>query len=171
MSTPTGRPDNLAPYDLPLDQLDDDADAEELRNRYYTLLQELRVILPGVQVLLAFLLTVPFANRFGELDTFGRALFGVAMVSALCSVISLLTPTVFHRLADRTARKERLKWGIRLTLLGVALIAVALVSGLWCVSRFIFGGTTALLIVVPLTAVILLFWIVLPLVVGRRYRR
>ncbi len=153
--------------DLDVEELDDELDRDELRSRYYGLLQEVRVILPGVQVLLAFLLTVPFANRFGKLDTFGRTLFGVAMVSALCSVISLLTPTVFHRVAERTRRKARLEWGIRFTLAGLGLLALALVSGLWCVSRFIFGAGTAALIVIPVTVGIVLVWIVLPLVVGR----
>jgi hypothetical protein len=153
--------------DLDVGRLDDEADRDELRSRYYGLLQEVRVILPGVQVLLAFLLTVPFANRFGKLDTFGRTLFGIAMVSALCSVVSLLTPTVFHRVAERTRRKARLQWGIRFTLGGLGLLVIALVSALWCVSRFIFGEGTAVLIVIPVSVGILLVWVVLPLAVGR----
>ena len=48
------------------------ADREELRTRYQMLLQELRVVLPGVQVLMAFLQTAPFAQRFGDLDDLGR---------------------------------------------------------------------------------------------------
>ena len=164
---PPRSPNDLPRSDLDVGDLDDESDRDELRSRYYGLLQELRVILPGVQVLLAFLLTVPFANRFGKLDTFGRTLFGIAMVSALCSVVSLLTPTVFHRVAERTRRKARLEWGIRFTLAGLGLLALALISGLWCVARFIFGSTTALLIVAPATVGVLLVWIVLPLVAGR----
>ncbi len=165
-------PDPIEPHEFPhsdLDvaQLDDESDRDELRSRYYGLLQEVRVILPGVQVLLAFLLTVPFANRFGELDTFGRTLFGIALVSALLSVISLLTPTVFHRIALRTHRKIRLQWGIRFTLAGLFLLATALLSALWCVSRFIFGPDTAQLLVFPVAAAVFLVWIVLPLAVGR----
>ena len=84
-------------------ELDDVADREELRKRYEMLLQELRVVLPGVQVLMAFLLTAPFAQRFDDLDDTGRRAYLVALVSALASTICLLTPTVFHRVADRTA--------------------------------------------------------------------
>ena len=100
--------------DRPLSDLDDDVDRVELRNRYYGLLQELRVILPGVQVLLGFLLTVPFAQRFSELDRTERIAYGVALFATFLSVICLLTPAVFHRVGERTARSARLRWGIRL---------------------------------------------------------
>ena len=89
-------------------ELDDVADREELRDRYEMLLQELRVVLPGVQVLMAFLLTAPFAQRFADLDDLGRQAYLVALISALGSTICLLSPTVFHRVADRTARRARL---------------------------------------------------------------
>ena len=71
-------------------------------------------ILPGVQVLLAFLLTVPFAQRFEELDDWGRRSFGLALTSSMFSVVFLLGPTFLHRLGERTARSARLLWSIRL---------------------------------------------------------
>src|SRR6059036_2923903 len=79
--------DDTGDADKPAWMLDDDDDRDELRNRYYTLLQELRVVLPGVQVLAAFLLTVPFAQRFAVLDATGKTLFAVSLVSASLSVI------------------------------------------------------------------------------------
>ncbi len=54
--------------DRPTGELDDEQDRDELRRRYYGLLQELRVLLPGVQILVAFLLTAPFASGFAQLD-------------------------------------------------------------------------------------------------------
>ena len=125
--------------DRDLDELTTARDRKELRQRYYGLLQELRVVLPGVQVLVAFLLTVPFAQRFPELDDWGRRAYGVSLIASMLSVICLLTPTVYHRVARRTERTARLRWGIRMTIAGQWLIAVALVSGLWCVSRLVFG--------------------------------
>ncbi len=56
----------MGTQDAPVAELDDEADRDELRRRYYGLMQELRVLLPGVQILVAFLLTVPFATRFGN---------------------------------------------------------------------------------------------------------
>lgn len=88
-------------------ELHDVDDRAELRDRYEMLLQELRVLLPGVQVLTAFLLTAPFASRFTDLDDAGRRAYFLALVSAMASIITLLTPTVFHRVADRRARSAR----------------------------------------------------------------
>lgn len=152
--------------DRPLSELDDDADRVELRSRYYGLLQELRVILPGVQVLLGFLLTVPFAQRFPALDRTERVAYGIALFSAFMSVICLLTPAVFHRVGERTARSARLRWGIRMTLSGLVLLAVALLAGLWSVTEFVFGNAWARAVVAIGVVSLLALWIALPLVVG-----
>ncbi|MBA3605440.1 MAG: hypothetical protein H0W46_05590 [Acidimicrobiia bacterium] len=152
--------------DLDLRELDDRRDREELRKRYYGLLQELRVVLPGVQVLLAFLLTVPFAQRFEDLDDLGRGAFAVATLSSMLSVVCLLTPAVYHRLAARTERTARLRWGIRMTVVGLMLLGIALVSGLWCVTRFVFGVTLAWCFTAPVAAAIVALWIVLPRLTG-----
>ena len=129
-------------------ELDDVADRDELRRRYYGLLQELRVILPGVQVLLAFLLTAPFAQRFVELDTAGKWAFGIALTCAMFSVLCLIGPVILHRLGERTARSARLWWSIRLTVVGLLLLGVALVSAMWGIARFVYGDGTAWWLVV-----------------------
>ena len=147
--------------------LDDVADREELRKRYEMLLQELRVMLPGVQVLMAFLLTAPFAQRFSDLDDTGRRAYLVALVSALASTICLLTPTVFHRVADRTARRVRLVWSVRLAVAGVVLLAIALTSATWCITRLVFGTTSATIIAAAAVVAFLAVWVALPLSVGR----
>jgi hypothetical protein len=153
--------------DRPARQLDDDRDRVELRSRYYGLLQELRVILPGVQVLLAFLLTAPFAMRFRELDRTEELAYGIALVASFLSVLCLLTPAVFHRVGLRTARSARLRWGIRLTLTGLAFLAVALLSALWSVTSFVFSTSVTQGIFALGLASLLGLWIVLPLVVLR----
>jgi len=147
--------------------LDNTTDRDELRRRYYGLLQELRVLLPGVQVLAAFLLTAPFAPRFVDLDDAGRTAYLVALVTAVASIIMLMTPTVFHRVADRRARAARLEWGIRLTLAGVVLLATSLTSSLWCITRLVFGSTAAAVIAVAVVATFASMWLVLPLAAGR----
>lgn len=143
--------------------LDDRADREELRQRYYGLLEELRTILPGVQVLVAFLLTVPFANRFDRLDPLGRSLFLVAMLSSILAVVLMLTPTVFHRVSSRQERSVRLVWAIRTLVVGLACLAVALLSALLCVSRFVFGTATGIAVTAAIGVAILGLWLVLPL--------
>ena len=94
----------------------------------YGLLQELpgRLSFPSLQVLITFLLTSPFAAGFPHLDSTNRFLFGVATVSGLLSVITLLTPTVFHRVANRRYRSARLVWAVRCTMVGLALLGIAL---------------------------------------------
>jgi MFS family permease len=147
--------------------LDDVADREELRKRYGMLLQELRVVLPGVQVLMAFLLTAPFAQRFADLDDTGRRAYLVALVSALASTICLLTPTVFHRVADRTARRVRLVWSVRLAVAGIVLLAVSLTAATWCITRLVFGTTSATIVAAAATVAFVGVWVTLPLSVGR----
>ncbi len=149
--------------ELPSSELDDERDRVELRKRYEMLLQESRVIVTGTQVLLAFLLTVPFSQRFGELDSRERFTFGVAMVAALLSVICLMAPVVFHRVGDRQARSSRLRWGIRTATAGVGFLAIALIAALWSVTAFIFGGPVALAIAVGAIASLVGLWILVPL--------
>lgn len=148
--------------------LDDVVDREELRQRYYGLLQELRVVLPGVQVLLAFLLTAPFAQRFEDLDDWGRRSFGLALTSSMFSVVCLLGPTFLHRLGERTARSARLLWSIRLMVVGLALLGVSLVTAMWSVARLVFGTTTAWRLVTPVAVTMVGLWVVLPLTLRRR---
>lgn len=153
--------------ELPAEELDDELDKAELRQRWYGLLQEMRVVLPGVQVLVAFLLTVPFASTFDELDGVGRTSFAIATVSAMLAVACLLAPTVFHRVGERTRRSSRLVWGIRLSKVGMAFLGVALLVALWCVTRFVYDDLWAAVVTVPMTVVFVLLWVVLPLSQGR----
>lgn len=147
--------------------LDDQADREELRRRYYGLLQELRVLLPGVQVLVAFLLTAPFAARFAELDALSEAAYAVSLLAGSLAVVAFVTPTAFHRYGGRTARAERLGWGIRATRLGIGSMAVSLEAAVFVVLRLVFGTPAALASAAGLGVAMVVAWSVLPLSVGR----
>jgi MFS family permease len=162
--------DQYLSADREASELDDVADREELRSRYEMLLQELRVVLPGVQVLMAFLLTAPFAQRFTELDDFGRRTYLLALVSALASTICLLTPTVFHRVAERTARRARLVWSVRLAVAGFVFLALALTAATWGITRLVFGTAAATIVGIGAAAAFAAVWVVLPLTVGRSSR-
>lgn len=147
--------------DRPTRDLDDELDREELRNRYYGLLQELRVLLPGVQILVAFLLTAPFATRFTDLDQVGRCLYGVALLTGVLAVVVFVAPTVFHRVGHRRSRVTRLLWGVKMVRIGLVLLGVSLVAAFALIWRFVFGAA-----VLPVTAAIVLLmlsiWVVLP---------
>lgn len=152
------------------DELDDVEDRDELRSRFTMLLQELRVTLPGIQILFAFLLTAPFSRRFGALDDWGKRAFGVALTSSMLSVVCLLSPTMLHRLGMRTARSRRLSASIVLMIVGLAFLAVAIVTALWGVARFVFGTATAWWITTPVALAVIGLWLVVPLTL-RRHRR
>ena len=156
--------------ETPANQLDDEHDREELRNRYYGLMQELRIVLPGVQVLVAFLLTVPFAQGFAEIDDFGRGLFGAALVAAILSVVAFITPTAMHRFGDRTARGERLQISIITTRVGLLLLAIAMTLSLAVVSRFLYDGIITVLLVAVIVVAVVALWIVTPLATRRADR-
>jgi hypothetical protein len=110
------------------------------------LLQELRVALPGVQVLFAFLLTVPFSNRFTQLSEFEEDLyFGVLLATALATVM-LTAPTVGHRILFRRQQKEFIVTiANTLALVGMFLLAVAICGAIALISSFVFGTATALI--------------------------
>jgi MFS family permease len=157
---------------LPSDEdtryLDDTVDRNELRSRHYGLLQELRVVLPGVQVLLAFLLTAPFASKFDQLDSWGRRAYEAALTSSMLSVAFLLSPTFLHRFGERTARRDRLLWSIRLMVVGLVMLGVSLLTAMWGVARFVFDTATAWELVVPVGLTMIVLWIALPLRLRRR---
>jgi hypothetical protein len=160
------RPDdtgNVTDEDRPAAELDDVDDRDELRQRHYGLLQELRVILPGTQVLVAFLFTVPFNNRFTELDETGKDLYALALGAGALAIVALMAPTVFHRVGHRRSRSARLVWGIRMVRLGLAALALSLVAALVLVSRVVFGGTAAAVVAGAASAVVVLLWLILPL--------
>ncbi len=161
--------DQASPYvhDRPAGELDDRRDRDELRQRYYGLLQELRVLLPGVQVLMGFLLTVPFATGFDRIDDVERIAFGVALSSAAAATVSFVAPTAFHRVARRTARSARLVWAIRMLEIGLGFLGLATVSALFCVTRFVFGPWAAVGAASAITSMIVVLWLVIPMLDGR----
>jgi len=148
-------------------ELDDRGDRAELRDRYYGLLQELRIVVPGVLILVAFLMTVPFANRFPQTDATERLLFGIALMGGVLSVVAVMAPIAFHRGGERRSRASRLVWAIRLSRSGLALFAVSLVAALALVERFVFGPAMALACSVVLVGALVGAWLVLPVVGGR----
>jgi hypothetical protein len=144
------------------------ASEPEERQRYRELLEELRTILPGVQVLFAFLLIAPFSERFTELDELGRDLYGVALVGTAVATVVFLSTASYHRIAPRRERMGRLRTGIRLMVSGMLVLAVSITTAVFTVIRFIFGPRVGLAVMAGLAVIILLLWYVVPLL--RRLR-
>ena len=126
-------------------------------------LEELRVTLPGVEILFAFLLTVPFTERFKELD---GGLKGVYLASISCMALAsvlLIAPAVHHRMRFRTADKEQmLKFGSRNTIVATVFLAGGLSSGLYLVAHVAFGPGPAAVTAGLLAGVTVALWFVVP---------
>lgn len=141
----------------------DEDDAEIQRERYQELLHELRTMIPGVEVLLGVLLTVPFSSRFAELDALGARLFLATLLSAAAAVIAFLVPSVYHRLTPHTQRGKRLRVGIRSIVVGLALLGAAIVTATFVVARFIFSTRVGIVSAALLAVLMLGLWVALPL--------
>lgn len=151
-----------SPQELGAADLDDERDRDELRDRYDMLLQEHRVLLPGVQVLVAFLLTMPFADGYEQVDDLGKVLYGVSLMSGMLAIVAFVAPAAFHRLGSRRARSERLEWGIRMTRTGIACMSLAFEAALLVVLSVVFDYRIATVCAVCIGVVGAAVWIVLP---------
>ncbi len=138
--------------------------AERADRNLGELLQELRVALPGVQILFAFLLTVPFAQGFTKLNGDQRDLyFGVLMATALSTAL-LIAPTAYHRLLFRQRDKEHLVTiSNRLAIAGLMVLAVAITGAVLLIADFLFQGAQAVIFTVVAGLFFVVLWVVLPL--------
>ena len=147
------------PMPVSPEQHDDESRRERVNRELIELLNELRVALPGVQVLFAFLLTVPFTQRFHELSNFDEKLYyGVLICVALASVL-LVAPTAGHRVLFRQQQKEFIvTTANNLALAGLFLLAIAMTGAIALISDFLFGTATAIVSAVVMGAAFVGFW-------------
>ena len=143
-------------------------DAHEQRAReLIELLQELRIVIPGVQVLFAFLLTVPFAERFTELTALQRYVFFGTLLCTAAATALLIAPSAHHRLLFRQgAREYRIQTGNVLTIVGLAFLVPAMVGVLFVITDLMFGLRAAIVVTALVTLFFVALWFVFPL----RYR-
>lgn len=122
----------------------EEEDAGERHDRQLMeLLNELRVALPGVQVLFAFLLVVPFQLRFKELTDFQRDLYFAALLMAAAATALLIAPTAYHRSLFKLHEKPRvIRYGQRMALAGLACLALAMTAAVSLITDMIFSSTT-----------------------------
>jgi len=157
----------------PLQQQDDpeDEQGEERRRdrQMIELLNELRVALPGVQILFAFLLTVPFTPRFTALTPFQRDTYYVTLIATALSTACLIAPSAGHRLRFHQGDRA---WVIesanRLTIAGLVLLAIALAGSVLLITDMLFDGARVWIYTGAVWAVFLVLWFVRPLVRSAR---
>jgi predicted membrane channel-forming protein YqfA (hemolysin III family) len=127
------------------------------------LLNELRVALPGSQVLFAFLLVVPFSSRF-QVDRTEKVAYMVALLATLLGTILLIAPSAYHRLRWRTKNKERmLRTSNRLAIGGLAAIAVAMTASVFLVTDVLLPRGWAAVVTAGAGIAFALAWFALPL--------
>jgi len=149
----------------------DESAKERADRELIELLNELRVVLPGVTVLLAFLLAVPFAKGWPRVTPFQRDVFVVAFLSTAVSVALLTAPSSYHRLRFRSGDKERMvRAGNRLAIAGIAASAVSLEAVVLLVTDFVLSRGVAIAAAAALFAVVAVLWYGLPLLAALRDR-
>jgi hypothetical protein len=128
------------------------------------LMGELRVALPGVQVLFAFLLVAPFNQRFGTVSLFERWLYFASLLLTLLASILLIAPTVVHRLEFRQGQKAYIvRVANRFTIAGLSALALAMTSAILLVTHYLFGATTAIITTIVVGLAFASIWFVQPL--------
>jgi Family of unknown function (DUF6328) len=129
------------------------------------LLQELRVALPGVQVLFAFLLTVPFSQGFTKITPFQEKLYFAILLSTAMATALLVAPTANHRLLFRKRDKERIvKVSNRLSIIGLVFLALAMCGVVLLISDFVFSPPTPVIATAGAVIVFGTLWFAMPLV-------
>jgi Family of unknown function (DUF6328) len=144
---------------------DDEESQKERRDReLIELLNELRVVLTGVQVLFAFLLTLPFTERFSDLVPTQRSMYAVAFIATATASILLMAPTAYHRIRFRQEDKERmLRWANRFAIAGMCLLAFAIGVIDLLVIDVLYERRAAGVIAGALTLLLTWAWFALPL--------
>ena len=142
----------------------EETELERIDRNLNELLSELRVALPGVQVLFAFLLVAPFNQRFAKTTDFERGLYFAALLSTALASILLIAPTVIHRLEFRHGDKAYVvRAGNRLTIAGLIVLAVAMTCAITLVTGFLFGTAAAVATAAVAVFAFAMIWFVLPL--------
>ncbi|CAN5643905.1 hypothetical protein BH23CHL7_BH23CHL7_01210 [soil metagenome] len=142
----------------------EETEKERIDREVIELLNELRVTLPGVQVLFAFLLILPFQPGFGDMTGLERTVYMVAFLATTAATILLLTPASYHRLRFRAGDKLRmLMVSNRLVIGGMLCLAVAVTSAVFLIAEVIVGDAGAIGIAAAVALGLAAFWYGLPI--------
>jgi hypothetical protein len=141
-----------------------ESEAERLDRNYGELLQEMRVLQAGVQILFAFLLTLPFQSAFGDVDDFQLTVFMMTLICAALAAICVIGPVPFHRFVFRRGMKDDL---INATTVyvasGLVFIFLSMVGAVLLVVDVLLSRPMALVTVAFLAVVFALLWLVIPI--------
>jgi hypothetical protein len=132
---------------------------ERLNRQMTELLNELRVAMPGVQVLFAFLLAVPFQQRFTTIDAFQRDVYFVALIAAAVATAFLIAPSAYHRIAFQTHDKpDIIRIGTRQFICGLLALAIAMNCAVLLVTDILFRAPTVIVTVAVIGSLFVWLW-------------
>jgi hypothetical protein len=141
-----------------------ETESERLDRNLGELLGELRVALPGVQVLFAFLLVVPFNQRFANVSSFDKTVYFVTLLCTTAASLFLIAPTVHHRITFRMQDKEHIVLvANRLAIVGLGFLAVAMTGVILLVTDFLFGTGTTVATTALVASAFALLWYAIPI--------
>lgn len=157
---------------------EDDDELQRLNRKLIELLNELRVALPGVQVLFAFLLIVPFSQGFGKMSAFQEAVYAGALIGSVVASILLIAPSAYHRHRwrplEREAlpdKEEMLAVQHRFIMGGMAVLAATVTAVIVLVFDVLYGVRTAMLIGAGIAVCFGSCWYGIPLFFRARHRQ
>ncbi|MBF5032658.1 MULTISPECIES: DUF6328 family protein [Micromonospora] len=140
-----------------------ESEKQRWQRNFADLLQELRVAQTGVQILFAFLLTLPFSNGFGRTTEFQRDVYILALLTAAASAAMIISPVAFHRALFRQGRKpELVRFAHRMATGGLFFMLIAMVSSVLLVTDFVLDRPIAFLLSALTGVWFLIFWAILP---------
>ncbi|MGN6377556.1 MAG: DUF6328 family protein [Gaiellales bacterium] len=143
----------------------DDESADERHNRQLIeLLNELRVALPGVQMLFGFLLAVPFSQGFGSIGHGQRVVYYLTFLAAALASACLIAPASLHRMVWRHHRKRQvIHVSNVLALVGLGFLACAIAGSVGLVTSVLYGTSAAAIGAGCIAGLVVLLWFALPL--------
>ena len=140
-----------------------ESEKQRWQRNFADLLQELRVAQTGVQILFAFLLTLPFSAGFDRTTEFQRDVYILALLTAAASAAMIISPVAFHRALFRQGRKpELVRFAHRMASGGLAFMLIAMVSSVLLVTDFVLPWWVALVLSGLTGLWFLTFWVALP---------
>ncbi|MEA2321094.1 MAG: hypothetical protein QOD81_944 [Solirubrobacteraceae bacterium] len=132
---------------------------ERLNRQMMELLNELRVAMPGVQVLFGFLLTVPFQQRFAQVTDFQRTVYFATLIAAAVATAFLIAPSAYHRVMfEQHDKPTIIRVGTVQMLVGLGALALAMNGAVLLVTDVLFDGGTVTVTVAALATVYFALW-------------
>ena len=142
----------------------DEGEKERVDRELLELLNELRVALPGVQILFAFLLVLPFQQGWQEISDVERHVYFAALIASAVASALLIAPSVYHRLNFRRRSKERMLFDSnRMAITGSAFVALGIACAIFLVADVVYGAPISIVATVLTLGLYALLWGALPL--------